>query len=136
MSLPVAGSDCLLRIASGHANSSLILVEGLRLSGWTVSQEGVEVTDASDKGWRRLLPDAGLRSLEVRLSGLFLRSEGELRLREVAFSGTAAACELTLEQGVAVRGRFIVSELHFDSAVNEEVTYAATLRSAGLVTVG
>jgi predicted secreted protein len=135
MSLPLAGNECLLRISDGEIAGSFHLIEGLRLSGWKISQEEVEVTDLSDQGWRRLLSGAGLRSLEVRLSGLYLGSQGEQRLREVAFSGTAAACELTLDQGLAVRGSFVASELRFGSAVNEEATYAATLKSAGPVSI-
>lgn len=136
MSLPQPGSECLLRISDGEPIPALKLVEGLRLTGWNVTQQSVEVTDMSDAGWTRLLSGAGLRSLEIQLGGLFLGSEGELRLREVALSGSAADCELTLDQGEAVRGRFIASELRYESAVNEEVTYSATLRSAGPISIG
>lgn len=135
MSFPLDGSECLLRISDGEQAASFHLVEGIRLNGWKVTQEEVEVTDLGDQGWRRLLSGAGLRTLEVNLSGLYLGSRGEQRLREVAFSGTAVACELTLDQGVAVRGAFVASELQFESAINEEATYAATLRSAGPVAI-
>ncbi|NJC06932.1 TP901-1 family phage major tail protein [Sphingomonas kaistensis] len=135
MSLPIAGSDCLLRISNGEPTPQYLLVEGLRLSGWKVSQEEVDVSDLSDGGWRKLLSGAGLRSLEVKLTGLYLGSEGELRLRDMAFSGVSAECTLSLDQGTAVRGQFIVSELRFDSAVNEEATYASILRSTGPVSI-
>lgn len=135
MSLPLNGSDCLLRISNGLVAPTYLLVEGARLNGWKISQEEVEVTDGSDEGWRRLLSGAGLRSLELNISGLYLGSEGECRLRDLAFSGAAFECELTLDQGSAVRGRFIALNLNFESALNEEATYEATLRSAGLVVV-
>ena len=135
MSLPLAGSECLLRIMGGGSTPTYHLVEGLRMTGWKMSQEEVEVTDTSDGGWRRLLSGAGLRSLEVQVRGLYLGSEGELRLREVAFSGTAVECELTLDEAEAVRGAFIASELCFESTVNEEATYSAILRSAGPIVV-
>lgn len=135
MSLPLSGSECLLRIADQEADPSFILVEGVRLSGWKVSQEAVDVTDGGDEGWRRLLPAAGLRSLELVLNGLYLGSVGEHLLRDKAFRGEAFECALTLDQGKAVRGRFIVVNLSFESVVNEEATYAATLRSAGSIVV-
>lgn len=135
MNLPLQGNECLLRIADGKPSEHFLLVEGVRVSGWSIAQEGVDVTNLADGEWRHLLSGAGLRSLEVKLTGLYLGSEGELRLRELAFSGMAAECTFSLDQGTAVRGPFVVSELRFDSAVNEEATYAAILRSAGHVSI-
>lgn len=135
MNLPLSGSDCLLRISDGQPSPTHLLVEGVRLSSWKLNQEEVEVTDFADGAWRRLLSGAGLRSLEVRLSGLYLGSAGELRLRYMAFGGMAEACEMSLDGSVAVRGKFIASELSFESVVNEEATYAAILRSAGPITI-
>lgn len=135
MSLPLGGSDCVLRISDSETPSSFVLVEGVRVSGWKISQEEVDVTDGGDEGWRRLLPGAGLRSLELTLSGLYLGSVGELLLRDKAFRGDAVECALTLDQGTAIRGRFIAVSLSFESVVNDEATYAATLRSAGSVII-
>jgi predicted secreted protein len=132
----MAGSNCVLRIADGPLANAFLLLEGLRLTSWKIEQDEVDVTVASGPGWRRLLSGAGLRSMEVQISGLYLRSEGELRLREAALSGAVFATELTLDEGEAIKGSFVASELRFESAVNEEVTYAATLRSAGPITVG
>lgn len=136
MSLPVPGSACVLHISDGKTAPTLHLVEGLRLSGWKLRQEAVEVTDMSDAGWSRLLSGAGLRTLEIQVQGLYLGSEGELRLREVALTGIAAECELTLDPAKTIRGPFIASELRYDNPINEEVTYSATLRSAGHVAIG
>lgn len=135
MSLPLSGSECRLRIAGDQAEDAFLPIEGVRLSGWKVSQEAVEVTDAGDAGWRRLLSGAGHRSLELQLSGLYLASPGERRLREMAFTGEAFRCELTLDGGSALQGRFIASELSFEGAINEEATYSATLLSSGLITI-
>ena len=135
MSLPLNGSDCLLRISDGSAPPAFVLIEGVRVSGWHVSREAVDVTDAGDDGWTRLLSGGGNRTLELKLSGLYLGSPGELLLRDRAIDGAAFDCVLTLDQGTAVRGRFIAVELSFESSVNEEASYAATLRSADSVAI-
>jgi predicted secreted protein len=135
MSLPLIGSDCLLRISDGSVPPAFVLIEGVRLSGWHISRETVDVTVAGDEGWTRLLSGAGNRILELKLSGLYLGLPGELLLRDRAFDGVAFDCVLTLDQGTAVRGRFIAVDLTFESAANEEATYAATLRSAGSVVI-
>ncbi len=135
MTLPLNGSDCLLRIAGNQADAAPSLVEGLRLTGWTLRHDEVEVTDGGDGGWSRLLGGAGLRSLVLQMSGIYLGSVGEQRLHALAFAGQSFECELTLDQGTALRGRFIAVEVRFDSAINEEATYAATLRSSGLIVI-
>jgi TP901-1 family phage major tail protein len=135
MILPLKGSDCLLRIVDPAPGSEPSLVEGLRLIGWALKHEEVDVTNGADQGWSRLLSGAGLRSIKLRLSGMFLGSAGEELLRESAFSGAAFECELTLEQGAVLSGMFAVIEFQFESAINEEATYAATLRSSGPIAI-
>lgn len=135
MSLPLSGSECLFHVSDGEPSPTLLLVEGVRLSGWTIVQEEVEVTDGGDAGWRRLLSGAGVRSLELKFSGLYLGSPGERLLRANAFSGAAFDSVLALDQGTTLRGCFIAVDLRFDCAINEEATYAATLRSAGPVVI-
>lgn len=133
MSLTLDGNDCLLSIRSDLAGSPYVPVEGARIIAWKVSQDVVEVTDAGDGPWRRLLSGSGLRSLQVEVQGLYLGSAGEVLLSQLALSGVAFDAEMTLGAGKAVRGSFITSALSIESAVNEEATYAATLRSAGPV---
>lgn len=128
-------AECLLRISDGLPQGGFVEVEGLRVSGWQVVSEEVDITSSADDGWRRLLSGAGLRSLEVHFTGLYLGSPGQLRLRELAFEGRAFEGEVTLDNGKAVRGRFIASELRHESVVNEEATCAAVLRSVGPILV-
>lgn len=135
MTLPLNGSDCLLRIENAESGAPPLLVGGLRLTGWTLQHDEVDITDGGDAGWSRLLSGAGLKSLKLQLSGLYLGSPGEQRLRSLAFAGAAFGCELSLDQGSALQGRFVVTELRFDSAINEEAVYAATLRSSGIIVI-
>lgn len=135
MILPLIASDCLLRIAAAARGEDPLFVEGLRLTGWTLKHDEVDVTDGGNQGWSQLLDRAGLRSLKLQLSGVFLGSPGEERLRKCAFTGAAFGCEFTLEQGLALRGDFVATELRFESAIDEEATYSATLRSSGPIAI-
>lgn len=131
MSLTLEGGHCLLSIRAEFAETPYIPIEGVRISGWKVSQEVVDVTNAGDGPWRRHLSESGLRSLQVELRGLYLGSEGEALLRQMALTGAAFDAEMTLGQEKVVRGSFLASEFSIESAVSEEATYAASLRSAG-----
>lgn len=135
MSETLLGNDCLFRIHVEDVETSPLLVAGVRVSNWSITQEEVEITDGSDAGWRRLLTGAGVRDLQVQLEGLYLGSPGELHLRGAALSGTIVFCDLALDQSTALRGEFIASTYRLDNVYNEESTYAVTLRSAGPITI-
>jgi predicted secreted protein len=136
MSLPLSGSDCILSISDGQATPAFRQVEGLRVTGWKLVHNEVDVTTSSSDGWRRLLSGAGLRSLDLRIAGLYLGSTGEMLLRAAALSGSTFVARLTLDPATALRGEFLAIELELDGNVNEEATYAALLRSAGPITIG
>lgn len=134
MSVTLRGGECLLRLKA-RGTEPYLLIEGIRVSGWKISQEAVDVTNLADGSWQRLLSGAGQRSLEIRIQGLYFGSAGEVLMRDSAFSASAIECEVMLDQVAAVRGPFVVAELGLDTVVNEEATYAATLRSAGPLTL-
>lgn len=136
MSLPITGDSCVLYIAGESLETDSILVEGVRVSGWKLTREEVEVTTSGDDGWRRLLPRAGLRHLSIDVEGLYLGSEGELRLRQMAMDGLVLNCTMSLDHETSVGGPFMATELNIRSSVDDEVMFAVTLRSAGSVTIG
>lgn len=135
MSLPVPGSDCVLRILEGGETPAFRMVEGLKLTSWKVRNDTVEVTDAGDQGWRRLLAGAGVRSLDLALSGLYLGSPGEVLLRQSALQGSMFEAELMLGSSLTLRGGFVASEFGCESAGKDETSFTAKLCSAGPLSV-
>lgn len=135
MTRPLFADGCGIRIAIGNDPNVLDDLAGLRVSEWSLHQPLVDVTSPSDGGWRRLLSEAGLRSIEVRASGLYLGTATERRLRDLALSGTAALCELPVEEDRALRGDFIVTSLRFSSRHDDEAVYEVGLASAGPVSI-
>jgi len=94
----------------------------------------VVVTHKESGGWRELLSGAGIRSVSVSGSGIFLGSEAETQLRANALSGAIDDYELSFESGERMRGRFLVQRLDYAGDFNGERSYSVALESSGVVT--
>jgi len=128
-----SGSAFLLKIGS-HENDSYDLLAGMTATSVLISGAGVEITNCGSGGWRTLLSGAGLRSLTVAASGIFMGSEAERRARELALSGHLAPLMLVFAGGDNLSGRFLITALEYSGEVDGERQYRVTLESSGPVT--
>ena len=80
-----------------------------------------------------MLSGAGVRSVSVSASGIFLGSAAEAALRANALAGLVDAYELSFEDGEKLRGRFLVQKLDYAGDFNGERNYAVVLESSGAV---
>lgn len=135
MSKPFAGDGCVVRVGLAADGGEQLLVEGCRVTGIRLSQDEVDVTTSASEGWRRLLPRAGVRALQVDLAGIYLGSPGELLLRRAALSGELIEGAVTVDESRVISAPFLVTTLSVDSEVKEEATYRVVLQSAGSVSL-
>jgi TP901-1 family phage major tail protein len=99
----------------------------------TVTGETVVVTSKDSGGWRELLSGAGVRSVGVSASGIFLGSAAEARIRANAMAGTIDDYELSFEDGEKLRGQFLIQRLDYAGDFNGERSYTMQLESSGEV---
>jgi len=128
------GSAFLLKIGDGGDPVAYRTVAGLRTTQVAINGETVVVTHKESGGWRELLSGAGIRSVSVSGSGIFLGSEAETQLRANALSGAIDDYELSFESGERMRGRFLVQRLDYAGDFNGERSYSVALESSGVVT--
>ena len=127
------GSAFLLKIGDGATPPAYRTVAGLRTTQMSINGDTVVVTHKESGGWRELLSGAGVRSVSVSASGIFLGSEAEAAIRANALAGLVDAYELSFEDGAKLRGRFLVQRLDYAGDFNGERTYALQLESSGAV---
>ena len=127
------GSAFLLKIGDGATPPAYRTVAGLRTTQMSINGDTVVVTHKESGGWRELLSGAGVRSVSVSASGIFLGSEAEAAIRANALAGLVDAYELSFEDGAKLRGRFLVQRLDYSGDFNGERNYAVTLESSGAV---
>ena len=127
------GSAFLLKIGDGNTPPSYQTVAGLRTTQMSINGDTVVVTHKESGGWRELLSGAGVRSVSVSASGIFLASEAESAIRANALAGIVDAYELSFEDGEKLRGKFLVQRLDYSGDFNGERNYAVVLESSGPV---
>ena len=127
------GAAFLLKIGDGQSPAAYRTVAGLRTTQMSVNGDPVVVTHKESGGWRELLSGAGVRSVSVSASGIFLGSDAEHAVRSHALAGTIEDYELSFEDGAKMRGRFLVQRLDYAGDFNGERSYSLQLESSGAV---
>ena len=125
------GSAFLLKISDGGLPAAYDTVAGLRTTQMSVTGETVVITSKDSGGWRELLSGAGVRSVAVSASGIFLGSAAEARIRSNAMAGTIDEYELSFEDGEKLRGQFLIQRLDYSGDFNGERSYTMQLESSG-----
>ena len=127
------GSAFLLKVGDGAIPPAYSTVAGLRTTQMSINGDTVVVTHKESGGWRELLSGAGVRSVSVSASGIFLGSAAEASIRANALAGLVDAYELSFEDGEKLRGKFVVQRLDYAGDFNGERNYAIVLESSGAV---
>ena len=128
------GAAFLLKIGDGAIPpGSYYTVAGLRTTQVSINSDTVVVTHKGSGAWRELLSGAGIRSVSVSASGIFLGSAEELIVRNHALAGTLESYQLSFEDGSSLSGRFLIQRLDDAGDFNGERTYAVQLESSGMV---
>ena len=127
------GSAFLLKISNGAVPPVYQTVAGLRTTQLSVTGDSVVVTSKDSGGWRELLSGAGVRSVSVSASGIFLASAAEIQIRGNALNGVLDDYQLSFENGEKLSGRFLVQKLDYAGDFNGERNYTVQLESSGAV---
>jgi len=108
------------------------VVATARTTSMTINNEAVNVTSAGDDGIRRMMDEAGEKSVEITLDGLYT----DASLMDLAL-GTSLLETVELDYGdYTLSGDFFLSSYNEGQPYNEAITFSATLMSSGAVTKG
>ena len=119
-----------LTIEWGAGPTTLV---GVRTKGYTITNDYVDVTTDDDDGWRTLLSDPGLRSVEVTTGGV---SSDQVLIADI-MNANVTAKTLHIEFPVTtgnIVGNFLVSSFEQTGEHDGAVEFSATFMSTGLLT--
>lgn len=117
-----------------------VTLVGVQTRGFSITNDHVDVTTDDDSGWRTLLADPGLRSLEVTVAGVV---SGEVLVAELLKSSIdGEPLDILLPTGTAagvstpgkLAGTFYVSNYEQTGDHDGEVEFSATFMSTGVIT--
>jgi len=110
---------------------------GVQSKSFSINNEMVDVTTDDDAGWRTLLADPGLRSVEVTVSGI---TSDEVLLADVmAASISATTLDVTLPTSLSsagtLSGEFYISNFEENAGSSDgAVEFSASFMSSGEIT--
>ncbi|MBO0904921.1 phage major tail protein, TP901-1 family [Jiella sonneratiae] len=128
------GKDLLLKIDE-DGDGSFVTIAGLRSRRIAFNAEAVDITDSESAGrWRELLGGAGMQRAALSGSGIFKDAAADASLRQIFFESRVASFQAIIPDFGRVTGPFQVTALEYGGEHDGEVTFEATLESAGALT--
>lgn len=122
-----------VRLKKGIGVSAVGII-GSRNDGVTFANAEVDITDKDDNGYRTLLADWGVRSVDVNIEGILKDDE----LIVIATSGVTSVLlsdyTLSIEGFGSIACDFFMNNLALGATTNEGVTFTATFLSSGQYT--
>lgn len=106
------------------------LVAGARSDSITINNEAIDITDKGDDGWRTLLNDASVRSVEMTVSGL-LKGTSLLAKALGATTNLLGDYEIRVEGMGTYSGEFHFSSLEITAPHDDAAEFSATIASSG-----
>lgn len=123
-----AASGRLLLIKKGAT-----AVAGARTDNLTINNEPIDITDKGDAGWRTLLADAGVRSVDADIEGVLIDST-LLAIAVGAGSGLLEAWTLEVAGIGDFDGDFFLSSIALSGDKEDAITFTANIQSSGAIT--
>jgi TP901-1 family phage major tail protein len=126
------GSALLLKVNT--SGSSYSTIGGLRSTSLTLNDEAVDITNKDSSGNRTLLADAGVFSMSVSGSGVFLDDAADTILKDAVSATAFKSFQVLVPEFGTFTGSFQVTSLEYAGEYNGETTYSVTLESSGAIT--
>ena len=117
-----------------------VTLVGVKTRGFSITNDHVDVTTDDDVGWRKVLADPGLRSIEVTVGGIV--SDEILVAEMMKASIEGEPLDMLLPTGTAagvstpgkLAGQFVVSSFEQTGESDGSVEFSATFMSDGEIT--
>lgn len=126
----------LLKVATGASPTNYKTAAGLRATDLTINGNPVDITTKNSNGWRELLPDAGVKQVDITGSGVYDSSNAALALCQAAAlaGGSIIEAEVIAGAGDKFVGEWAVPTFKRTGNHNDAEMFDITLNSHGVIT--
>ena len=127
------GRDLLLKIDS-TGTGTYVTVAGLRSNTLTFNSTSVDSSAQDSAGaWRELLAGAGLKSAQIKGTGIFKNAASDAAVRGYFFNDTIVNWQIVIPSFGTVTGPFQITSLDYSGKFDGELSFDLALASAGLL---
>ena len=125
------GRDLLLKIDS-TGTGTYVTVAGLRSNTLTFNSTSVDSSAQDSAGaWRELLAGAGLKSAQIKGTGIFKNAASDAAVRGYFFNDTIVNWQIVIPSFGTVTGPFQITSLDYSGKFDGELSFDLALASAG-----
>lgn len=111
-----------------------VTLVGVRTRTYSVTNDYVDVTTDDDSGWRTLLSDPGLRSVEVTVGGICSDQVIVAEIMKANITGEPLDVNLPTASGAKLAGTFVCSSFEGSGEHDGAYEFSSTFMSSGAVT--
>jgi predicted secreted protein len=108
-------------------------IAGARSDSITINNEPIDITDKDDAGWRTMLADVGVRSIDCEVEGI-LTDSTFLALAVGTASALLEAYTIELDGIGDFTGNFFLASFAVTGEQADATTFTASLQSSGTIT--
>jgi TP901-1 family phage major tail protein len=108
-------------------------IAGARSDSITINNEPIDITDKDDAGWRTMLADVGVRSIDCEVEGI-LTDSTFLALAVGTASALLEAYTIEVDGIGDFTGNFFLASFAVTGEQADATTFTASLQSSGTIT--
>lgn len=110
---------------------AVVICAGILSKDIKFNGEAIDITGDDDSGWRALLSEAGVMSIDVSFEGV--SKDATLRAAAVTESRMMTDVSLVFPNGDAVTGNFFLASYSEKGETNDAIKFSAELQSSGVM---
>ena len=110
---------------------AVVICAGILSKDIKFNGEAIDITSDDDSGWRSLLSEAGVMSIDVSFEGV--TKDAVLRTLAVTTSRMLTDVTLVFPNGDIVDGDFFLSAYSEKGETNDAIKFSAELQSSGVM---
>tara|TARA_R110000796_G_scaffold148262_3_gene265110 strand:- start:1365 stop:1772 length:408 start_codon:yes stop_codon:yes gene_type:complete len=107
---------------------------GIVTKDYTLANTAIDVTDDQSSGFRELLANGGLRTIDIGISGAV---KNYALLSTILSATQMVACDIDLGDGATTESSLVfdalLTEYTFSGEANERVEFSGSLQSSGAI---
>jgi predicted secreted protein len=127
------GRDAALYVSQGGSPETFAKLAGARTTAMTLNNEPVDVTNIDSNGFRELLPDGGVQSMDATISGIV---KNHIVYRDVQLQAqqrTIQKYQFRSGNGDIWEADMVISNLQRTGEYNGAETFSISLQSSGTI---
>lgn len=134
MTTAYKGRSGILQIST-NGGSTFTTIGGARTTNGTINNNPVDITNVSSAGFRELLADGGIQSVDVTVDGVVANDASLKALQACADDRTLVYFKFTWGATGSIVGQFACASLGLNMDNADAQKFTAQLQSSGTVAI-